>query len=146
MTKLCDIASYSLHSLKMKASSAHKKKVLVIEDDEPTNMLLVENLLSDGYQAFSALSGTEGVKIAFEEKPDLILLDMLLPGMDGWEVCRRLREKTAPTHKVPIIIISIVAKDKIPSGDMGPVIFFDKPFNINLLLTEINRLSAANNQ
>ena len=79
--------------------------ILIIEDDEDIRELLVYNLEKNGYEAEAVESGETGLASAIRRKPDLILLDLMLPGMDGLSVCRQLKAGKA-THDVPIIIIS----------------------------------------
>ena len=74
-----------------------KKKILVVEDEKAISDILVFNLQREGYDTLAAYDGAEGLRCALEEAPDLILLDVMLPEMDGFEVCRRVRaEKDTP--------------------------------------------------
>ena len=68
-----------------------KKKILVVEDEKAISDILVFNLQREGYDTLAAYDGAEGLRCALEEAPDLILLDVMLPEMDGFEVCRRVR-------------------------------------------------------
>jgi len=78
------------------------EKILVV-DDEATLVKLIDQVLSEkGYEVFKASSGQEALKAMFAEKPDLVLLDVVMPGMDGWQTCRRIRE----ISNVPIIILT----------------------------------------
>ena len=79
-----------------------KKKILVIEDEKAIADILVFNLQREGYDTLVAYDGTEGLRCALEEAPDLILLDVMLPGMDGFEVLGHIREK----HDTPIIMLT----------------------------------------
>jgi adenylate cyclase len=124
---------------------------ILLVDDEPTNLLLLEELLlSEGYVPLSAASGTEALEIAAQSLPDLILLDVMMPEMDGFEVCRRLREDTR-FHTVPVIFLT--ALDDEESRLRGLEIMGDdyltKPINSQLLLTKIAsilRLSKLRSQ
>jgi DNA-binding response OmpR family regulator len=91
-------------------------KILVIEDD-PTSLRLIEYALKQrGYQVLTTLNGLEGIITAQKEEPDLIMLDIMLPGIDGFEVCRRLHSGTQ-TSKIPILIISAkTQKEDINAG------------------------------
>ena len=82
-----------------------RQLILLIEDDEDIRELLVYNLEKNGYEVEAAETGEAGLASAGARKPDLILLDLMLPGVDGLSVCRRLKAGKA-THDVPIIIIS----------------------------------------
>ncbi len=79
-----------------------KKKILVVEDEKAIADILVFNLQREGYDTLVAYDGTEGLRRALEDTPDLILLDVMLPGMDGFEVCRRVREQ----NETPIIMLT----------------------------------------
>ena len=80
-----------------------KKTILVVEDEKAIADILVFNLQREGYDTIVAYDGTEGLRHALEDAPDLILLDVMLPGMDGFEVCKRVREKF---HNTPIIMLT----------------------------------------
>lgn len=81
------------------------KKILFIEDEPDQIMMVSMRLEANGYQIISANNGEEGLKLAQKEKPDLVLLDLVMPKMDGSEVCRHLKQD-AETKKIPIIIIT----------------------------------------
>jgi len=74
------------------ATDTEKKRILVIDDDPEVCEVLAQRLEKDGLEVRSALSGERGLEIALRERPDLILLDILMPGVDGWEFLRRLRQ------------------------------------------------------
>ena len=82
------------------------KKILIIEDEEVINKIYREELRDQGFTVFAANNGTDGLDIAFREKPDLILLDILMPGMDGLTVMNKLREKDLYGKNVPIILLT----------------------------------------
>lgn len=82
-----------------------KKNILIIEDDEFFRELITKKLLSGGFTIWGVDDGVEGIKKAKESKPDLILLDILLPGADGFEVLSSLKEDPA-TSSVPIVVLS----------------------------------------
>lgn len=118
-----------------------RKRVLVIEDDQHTNLLISDSLGRENYDVHSVFDGESGIKAAKEKNPDLIVLDLMMPGIDGWEVCRRLREPNSKTAHIPIMIVSVVAKDGTHSKtSMGPITLFNKPFHIDALLGEVERL------
>ncbi len=79
-----------------------RKKILVIDDDPGLSQLLRISLERDGFQVFSAGSGQEGLRMAYEHQPDLIILDIMMPEMDGWATCQRLRS----VSDTPILILS----------------------------------------
>ena len=86
------------------------KKVLVTEDDPSSLRLLVYALQHEGYQVVTATNGLEGLKKALKEQPDLVILDVMLPGMDGFEVCHRLRSEPQ-TSQLPILMLSAKAQE-----------------------------------
>ncbi len=93
-------------------------KILVV-DDEPDIVYLIRLILEkEGYEVVEANSGTEGLEAAKKEKPDLILLDVMMPDMLGWEVCRKLKDMKE-LQKVPIAMLTVksAAEDKVKSLD-----------------------------
>lgn len=80
-------------------------KILIIEDEEFLRELISQKLKNEGFEILRAVNGEDGIKIAKEEKPELILLDLFLPGIDGWEVIKELK-KDSLSNKIPIIILS----------------------------------------
>ncbi len=113
-----------------------KEKILIIEDEEDLVKGLRLNLKDEGYQVVWASDGEQGLERVFEEKPDLILLDIMLPKKDGLEICRELREK-----KISIPIIMLTAKgeeiDKVVGLEIGADDYITKPFSIRELLARI---------
>jgi DNA-binding response OmpR family regulator len=81
------------------------KKILVVEDDKFLRELIIQKLLGEGYQTVEAVDGEEGVTKIKSEQPDLVLLDIILPGIDGFEVLKKTKEDDA-TKNIPIIILS----------------------------------------
>ena len=86
------------------------KKILLIEDDPATSRLVDYSLKHEGYQVFTASNGLDGIRQALGESPDLIILDVMLPGMDGYEICHRLRSDSK-TEDMPILMFSAKAQD-----------------------------------
>ena len=89
-----------------------KKKILFIEDEPDQIMMISLRLKKNGFDLVFSLDGEEGLKKAVAEKPDLILLDILMPGIDGFEVCRRLRKNPATKH-IPVIATTAVGVDDV---------------------------------
>lgn len=112
-----------------------KKRVLVVEDEKNIAMLLAYNLMQAGYGYDIAYDGEEGLKKALTGGFDLILLDLMLPKMDGFEVCRRIRERLA----TPIIIATarVEEVDKVMGLDIGADDYVTKPFPMNELMARI---------
>lgn len=113
-----------------------KEKILIIEDEENLVKGLKLNLSDEGYEVDWALTGNEGLRKALDESPDLILLDIMLPGMDGLEICRELRQKKSD---IPIIMLTAKGEevDKVVGLEIGADDYVTKPFSIRELLARI---------
>lgn len=112
---------------------------ILLVDDDPTNLLLLEELLlGEGYVPLLAVSGTEALDVATESTPDLILLDVMMPEMDGFEVCRRLRENTK-LQAVPIVFLTALDDDqsRLQALEIMGDDYITKPINSKLLLAKI---------
>lgn len=112
-----------------------KKRILLVDDDQTLLHLLSQYLRENGFEVFEAPNGTSGLRLAYSERPDLILLDVMLPGMDGWEVCSRLRELS----EVPIIMLTAKATeaDKLRGFQLGVDDYVTKPFSFAELVARI---------
>jgi putative two-component system response regulator len=93
-----------------------ERPVLLVVDDTPLNLVLLTKILEKDYFIRPASSGQAALDIAFATPPDLVLLDIMMPGMDGFEVCRRLKDNPSTTH-VPVIFIT--ANNKIEDEERG---------------------------
>lgn len=92
------------------------KKILIVEDDKFLRELISQKLLKEEYEISEAVDGEKGLKMTKDEKPDLILLDLILPGLDGFEVLAKIKEDPA-TAEIPVIILSNLGqKDDIERG------------------------------
>jgi len=112
------------------------KKALIVEDDGNIAELLRLYLEKDGFEVAIASDGIQGVETARSFDPDMVLLDIMLPGKDGWEVCREIRK----TSRVPIIMLTAKGEtmDKISGLEMGADDYVTKPFEIKELLARIH--------
>ncbi len=110
-------------------------KILIVEDDTALQTALVYSLSKEGYKIFVESNGSKALEIARLEKPDLILLDVMLPGMSGLEVCRILRVGS----RVPIIMLTARTEevDKVAGLDLGADDYITKPFSTRELLARI---------
>lgn len=91
-------------------------KILIVEDDKFLRELITQKVLKEGYQVVEAVDGEEGIAKIKEEKPDLVLLDLILPGVDGFEVLRQAKENPE-TSNIPVIILSNLGqKDDVERG------------------------------
>lgn len=112
------------------------KKALVVEDDGNIAELLRLYLEKDGFDVSIASDGGTGVRLAQSEEPDIILLDIMLPVLDGWQVCSKVRE----TSRVPIIMLTAKGEtyDKVNGLEMGADDYIVKPFEVKELLARIH--------
>ena len=112
-----------------------KKKILIVDDEKPIVDLLVYNLQKEGYDTIEAYDGVEAVTKALEEKPDLILLDIMLPKQDGLTVCKKIKH----SYNVPILILTAKGEeiDKILGLELGADDYITKPFSIRELIARI---------
>ena len=115
-----------------------KEKILIIEDEKDIVKMLDYNLKKEGFRAFSATNGEDGLDMARKEHPDLILLDLMLPEMDGLEVCKAVKNDTKTAH-IPIIILTAKAQetDKIVGLELGADDYMTKPFSPRELIARI---------
>ena len=113
-----------------------KEKILIIEDEADLVKGLKLNLADEGYQVDWASDGREGLRRALEEAPDLIILDIMLPGMNGLEICRELRQKKA---NIPVIMLTAKGEevDKVVGLEIGADDYMTKPFSVRELLARI---------
>lgn len=122
----------------MTAAPAASPKVLIVEDEEPLLFTLAHNLKREGYAVVTASRGDDGLKLAREQKPDLILLDVMLPGIDGIQVCRMLRRDS----DVPIIMLTALGGegDRVAGLDTGADDYIPKPFGMRELMARVRAL------
>ena len=111
------------------------QKVLIVEDEAVLRETLQYNLVRQGYQVYTAPDGRSALQVARKERPDLILLDVMLPGLDGLEVCRILRQEM----NVPILMLTAKADeiDKIVGLEVGADDYITKPFSMRELLARV---------
>jgi two-component system phosphate regulon response regulator PhoB len=124
-----------------------KEKILVVDDEEDILELVRYNLAKEGYQVICVPSGEQALKRAKEDNPDLILLDLMLPGMDGLDVCRHLKH-AQETSGIPIIMITAKGEDAdIVSGlELGADDYVIKPFSPRVLLARIKKAIRKSKQ
>jgi two-component system, cell cycle response regulator len=117
-------------------------RVLIVEDTETIRLLIRNRLANAYYHVIEASSGEDAIRLAATESPDLVLLDVMLPGIDGFEVCRRLKESPATTH-VPVVIVTALDNraDRVKGLEMGADDFLSKPFDELALLSRVASLT-----
>lgn len=116
-------------------------KILIVDDEEHILELIKFNLENNGYKVLQCGNGTDALKLAKSEKPDLILLDVMLPGIDGYDVCKEIR-KDISISNLPIIMITAKSEelDKILGLELGADDYITKPFSIRELLARVKAL------
>lgn len=122
----------------MTAAPATTATILVVEDEEPLLFTLEHNLRREGYTVVTATRGDDGLKLARDKSPDLIILDLMLPGIDGMQICRLLRRDS----DVPIIMLTALGgeSDKVAGLDTGADDYLAKPFGMRELLARVRAL------
>jgi two-component system cell cycle response regulator DivK len=114
------------------------KRVLVVEDTEDNRQIIRDLLTSAGYETIEAVTGEEGVAMAAEHRPDLILMDVQLPVLDGYEATRRIKANPALRH-IPVIAVTSYALsgDEEKTREAGCDAYVAKPFSPRLLLAKV---------
>lgn len=131
----------------LESSVKSKKTILIVDDEKPIVDILVYNLQKEGYDTLEANDGELAVSLALEKKPDLILLDIMLPKMDGLAVCKKIRH----TLNVPILMLSAKDEeiDKILGLELGADDYVTKPFSVRELMARVKanlrKSEVANN-
>ncbi|MBQ2941781.1 MAG: response regulator transcription factor [Clostridia bacterium] len=112
-----------------------KKKILVVDDERAIGDILKINLEREGYAVAVAMDGEEGANMAFSLNPDLVLLDVMLPKMDGFEVCKKIRRES----EVPIVMLTARTEeiDKILGLELGADDYVTKPFSVRELMARV---------
>jgi phosphate regulon transcriptional regulator PhoB len=118
-----------------------KKTILAIDDEKDLIELIRYNLEKEGFQVLAAIDGETGLYMALQEKPDLVLVDLMLPGIDGLEVCRRLRSDSR-TAAIPLIMLTAKSaeSDRIVGLELGADDYVTKPFSTRELIARIRAL------
>lgn len=111
------------------------KKILVVDDEKPISDIIKFNLLKEGFDIETAFDGEEALKKAYQYQPDLILLDVMLPKLDGFQVCRKIRE----SFKMPIIMLTAKEEevDKVLGFELGADDYITKPFGMRELVARV---------
>ena len=117
------------------------KKILIVEDDPSFSRAISHIIEKEGYDVITASNGMAGLRMAKDENPDLLILDVMLPGLDGFEICHQLRQDPQ-TEKLPIIMLSAKGQeiDKTTGLKVGANEYLTKPIDRALLLEKITSL------
>jgi DNA-binding response OmpR family regulator len=117
-----------------------EERILIVDDDEDI-LLIVQTILANaGYSVLVARNGREGVDLALESRPDLILLDVMMPGMDGWQVCRQM--KASPMgREIRVVMVTALQDwmDKRQALETGADDYVEKPFELAKLAAVVER-------
>ncbi len=118
--------------------SMAKESVLVVDDEEDILELVTYNLAKEGYQVSAASTGEEGLNLVRSRKPDLVVLDLMLPGTDGLEVCRAIKSDPK-TNKTPVIMLTAKGEeaDIVQGLELGADDYITKPFSPRVLLARV---------
>ena len=142
--------------------SSNQPHILIVDDNRSVVVLTEGVLRKEGFQVSTAFDGIEGLEKAVREKPDLIILDIEMPGMDGYEVCKRLQQH-APTAKIPVLMLTVkgqldtVAKpdkrtyesrlaERNKGFEVGAIEFISKPIQAKALVAQVKRLLWINSK
>jgi two-component system, OmpR family, alkaline phosphatase synthesis response regulator PhoP len=115
-----------------------KEKILIVDDEKDIARMLNYNLKKEGYRTVEAYDGEDALDLAARERPDLILLDLMLPGVDGLEVCKQLK-KEPKTAAIPIIMLTAKTQetDKVVGLELGADDYVSKPFSLKELIARV---------
>ena len=128
----------------MSQSSGERERILVVDDDPLIVRLVRTNLAKAGYRILTASDGEEGLEMVASELPDLVVLDLMLPKLDGYEVCRRIREFSL----VPVVLLTAKGEqvDKLRGFEMGADDYLTKPFSPPELLARVQAVLRRSQQ
>jgi len=127
--------------------TGNKIRVLVADDDNNIVTIIQDSLLPDQFEILKAINGKEALGVVFAEKPDILILDIMMPGMDGYRVCEEIKKNTS-TQNIPIIILSAKTsvEDKIKAMEMGIDDYMVKPFDPRELKARIKMAMKSSDE
>lgn len=131
----------------MEEKIMEKKQTVLVVDDTPENIDVLVGILKDDYNVKAAINGDMALKIVHAAQPDIILLDIMMPGIDGYEVCRQLKEDYTTRH-IPIVFITakIGVRDELMGLDLGAVDYITKPISPPIVKARVQTHLALHNQ
>jgi two-component system phosphate regulon response regulator PhoB len=129
------------------AKSPARERILVVEDEEDILELISYNLSREGYRVSTATTGEEGLRLALRDKPDLIVLDLMLPGIDGIEVCRRLKADPQVRY-IPVVMVTAKGEeaDVVTGLELGADDYLTKPFSPKVLVARLRAVIRRREQ
>jgi len=118
------------------------KKTILIIDDEPTQVKLLHTKLADhGYEVYSSTEASEGLQLAFDKRPDLIILDVMMPIINGYNICRLLKTEARDMRVSVIMLTSRDEQEDLEIGQQaGADAYLTKPVNMELFLSTVSRI------
>lgn len=121
------------------------ERILVVEDDEELNEVLEYNLRKSGYEVLQAWDGLEAIRMLDETRPDLVLLDVMLPGANGWEVCQHIRGSETLKDTPVVVFTARGSRDDFEiARRYNPAGYFTKPYATPDVLRHVEKVVAAN--
>jgi CheY-like chemotaxis protein len=126
-----------------KRTSNEPPRVLAVEDEERISRLISTVLSSEGYKVITAADGSEALDAVEDAQPSVILLDLMMPGMDGWEFLRHLRERDID---IPVVVVSAVRDLHVEARRLGVADHLSKPFDVQDLVKKVERLQPPADQ
>jgi two-component system alkaline phosphatase synthesis response regulator PhoP len=128
-------------SRKRKSSSMAKEVILIVDDEEDIRELVALNLRREGYQILTCDTGERALELVRSKKPDLVVLDLMLPGVDGLEVCRRLKADP-DSRRIPVVMLTAKGEetDIVAGLELGADDYVTKPFSGKVLVARVRRL------
>ena len=126
---------------------AEPKKILAVDDEKSIVMVIRVNLEFEGYEVMEAYDGVQALELIAEEKPDLIVLDIMMPEMDGWKVLSHIRENPE-TEDLPVVMLTALTQDRdIEEATMlGADVYLTKPFEPEELVLTVKRMLAMSDE
>jgi len=134
-------------TLKEKPKAPSRERILIVEDEEDILELIRYNLTREGYRVSAATSGEDGLRAAMRDKPDLVVLDIMLPGIDGIEVCRRLKADPQ-TRYIPVVMVTAKGdeSDVVTGLELGADDYLTKPFSPKVLIARLRAVIRRREQ
>lgn len=124
-----------------------RSKILIVEDDPTTTNIVSYVLSQHNYQVIASLNAEDGLKMTLKEKPDLVILDIMLPGMDGFQLLSILKENEE-TNRIPVVLVSSLTaeKDILKGLEMGADDYILKPFSPQILYLKVKKIMSMKNE
>jgi DNA-binding response OmpR family regulator len=122
--------------------SERRPRVLIADDEEDLRLILRTNLEAEGFEVLTASNGQEALEVIEKEKPDVVLLDVMMPVMDGWEVLTKLASDPTEPTRVMLVTAKAATVDRLQGWELGADDYLTKPFDLDVLIKRIREVSA----